>query len=294
MLLGSLVGLGSALAWALTTILVRPLLGHCGFGAAIALRFIVSAVLFLGIGALTGNLLLAASLNPNLYLLLLLSTAASLLVGDSAYFLASRRIGVARSLPISMSYPLLTAIVAVSFFGESGSFALWVGALLIVAGATVLGLPSHDKVVQSLPAAPARWDVLSIALTMLAAVGWAASVLLMKVVLAETDPITINVVRMCFAALFSAGLVASSPRLSGAWPRGRWAMCATAAGVGTALSSLLFVAALEMVGAARASILNAAAPLFAAPIARFALAEPVSLRTLVGIAGTVAGVMLIV
>ena len=88
MLLGSLVGLGSALAWALTTILVRPLLGHCGFGAAIALRFIVSAVLFLGIGALTGNLLLAASLNPNLYLLLLLSTAASLLVGDSAYFLS--------------------------------------------------------------------------------------------------------------------------------------------------------------------------------------------------------------
>lgn len=294
MLLGSLIGLASALAWAITTVLVRPLLAHAGLGAANAVRFVVSALLFLGIAAFTGDLALAASLSAPVYLLLLVSTTASLLIGDSAYFLASRRIGVARALPISMSYPLLTALVAVFFLGEPGSWALWTGAVLIVGGATLLGLPAEEKAPLDLPALAGRWDVLSIALALLAAVGWAASVLILKVVLADAGPIAINLVRMCFAALLSVGLALSSPRLAGGWPRGRWATCSVAAGVGTVLSSLAFVAALELVGAARASILNAAAPLFAAPIARFALAEPVSRRTLAGIVGTVAGVMLIV
>lgn len=294
MLLGSLVGLASALAWAMTTVLVRPLLGHCGLGATNAVRFVVGAALFIFVSALTGNLGLAVSLNTHAYLLLLLSATVSLVIGDSAYFVASRRIGVARALPISMSYPVLTALVAVFFLGESASWALWTGAVLVVGGAILLGLPARQKGSLRLPATAGRWDVPSIALAVLAAVGWAGSVLVVKLVLAEADPVTINVVRTFFAALLSTGLALSSPRLAGTWPRGRWAVCAVAVGALAMLSSLTFVAALEMVGAARASILNAAAPLFAAPIARFALAEPVSPRTLVGIAGTVAGIMLIV
>ena len=185
LLLGSLIGLASALAWAMTTVLVRPLLAHAGLGAANAVRFVVGALLFVVVGAWSGDLGLAASLNAGLYLLLLVSTTASLLIGDSAYFVASRRIGVARALPISMSYPLLTALVAVFFLGESGSWALWTGAILIVGGAILLGLPTEEKAALSLPALAGRWDVLSIALAVLAAAGWAASVLILKVVLAD-------------------------------------------------------------------------------------------------------------
>ncbi len=293
MLIGSLVGLASALAWALTTVIVRPLLGHAGLGASNAVRFLSGMLIFLLIGAATGSLGSALSLNIGLYFLLLLSTTASLLAGDSAYFVASRRIGVARALPISMSYPLLTAVVAVFFLGESGSLALWIGAVLIVGGATLLGLPSSSKGLANEASLITRWDPLSVGLAVFAAIGWASSVLILKLVLAETDPITVNVVRMTFAAFISVGLAVGSPRLAGTWPRGRWLAWGAASGLGTVLSALLFVMAVDLAGAARASILNAAAPLFAAPIARFALAEPISPRTLAGIVGTVVGVMLV-
>ena len=51
--------------------------------------------------------------------LLVASLLSGLALGDTLYFAAIPRIGVARALPISMGYPVLTALLAVAFLNES-------------------------------------------------------------------------------------------------------------------------------------------------------------------------------
>lgn len=272
---------------------MRPLLMNSGMGAATAARLGISAVLFIFIGAFSGRFATAASLSLDVYLLLALSTVVGMLIGDNAYFVASRYIGVSISLPISMSYPLLTALVAVLAMGEQGSLALWLGGILTVGGAVLLSLPQQAK-----PSGGAhmrrKWYWLCIGLVIAAAFAWAASTLLLKVVLERVDPITLNLVRSTFGGALITSLAVSFPRLAGAWPRRRWLWLAFLTAAGNVATLLLYVGALDTAGAARTSILAAASPLFAVPIAHYLLKEPMNRRVALGVIVTVAGVMLVV
>src|ERR1043166_4097741 len=73
------------------------------------------------------------------WLWLLGSTICSVVVGDSLYFLAAARIGVARALPIASSFPLLTTIGAVTLLGEVLTPGLLAGSALVVAGVALVG-----------------------------------------------------------------------------------------------------------------------------------------------------------
>jgi DME family drug/metabolite transporter len=76
---------------------------------------------------------------PQAFAWLLGSALSSIVVGDSIYFLASTRIGVARALPIASSFPLLTTLGAVTLLGEAFTVALLAGSVLVVLGVALIG-----------------------------------------------------------------------------------------------------------------------------------------------------------
>src|SRR5215216_2422224 len=114
---GELMAIGSAVAWALTSVAMRPIAGRALWRSSL-LRMIVCALLLALYAAPTGALINAVSAPPMAYLFLLGSTICSMGVGDSLYFLSAARIGVARALPIAATFPLFTAAGAVILLNE--------------------------------------------------------------------------------------------------------------------------------------------------------------------------------
>lgn len=293
-MIGDLIGLSSALFWVTSTICIRPILARAGLFSTNTLRFVFGSFAYLLLGLITGQLAVVLSLSARSYALLALTAFVALVIADTSYYSSIRTIGVARAFPVAASFPLMTAVAAVVFMGESGGWGLWAGGAAIVGGTILLSLPSSSKPTARAPSTTTAKQVLAVALAVVAAIAWAASGLLMKLVIAEVDPVTAATVRHFFAAVICGAIAVPWRSVAGPWPRGRWLALTVAAGLSTVLSFTAYVVAIEMIGVGRASLLSGVAPLFALPFAHYVLHERITPRTVVGVVATVAGIVLVV
>jgi drug/metabolite transporter (DMT)-like permease len=94
---GELWAIGSAVAWAFTTIAMRPIAGQALWRSSV-LRMLVCAGLLGAYAWPTGAFVRIVDAPPIAWLWLLASTMCSMVVGDSLYFMAAARIGVARAI----------------------------------------------------------------------------------------------------------------------------------------------------------------------------------------------------
>jgi DME family drug/metabolite transporter len=281
--LGELLAIGSAVAWAFTTIAMRPIAGQALWRSSV-LRMLVCAGLLGAYAWPSGAFQRILEAPPIAGLWLLGSTLCSMVVGDSLYFMAAARIGVARALPIASSFPLLTTVGAVLLLGEKATAQLIVGSLLVVLAVALIG---GDRVRGS-----GRIDLVGLFLAGLAACLWASSGLLLGQALRLLDPIATNMIRFPVAAIVFTAYVATI-RPAEVLTR-RLATLSVVAAVGTLASASLFLAGIEAAGVARGVALNALSPVFSAILAAALLRERVSRRTAVGIASSVLGTVLLV
>jgi drug/metabolite transporter (DMT)-like permease len=280
---GELAGIGSAIAWAATTTVMRPLAGRTLLWSS-AIRMTISSLLIVLYGLPTGALDRALHAPIAVWGWLLGSLLSSLVLGDTLYFLASARIGVARALPIASSFPLLAGMGAVLILGEPLAVNLAGGSALRVAGiAAVVGARTSES---------QHFDGVGVGLACLAAVGWACSGLCLAPALELTDPVAANAVRFPLAMVLFGGIVLVRRPPWRLLPRHR--PLALAAGVGTFAASLLYVTSVGAIGVARAVPLNAMAPIFSALLAARFLRERVTPRMLAGVVMSVSGSALLV
>jgi drug/metabolite transporter (DMT)-like permease len=287
-LLGSLASLGSAAVWAGISVLVRQVPSSVSPLALNIIRSAVGGLLLLPPVWLTGGVGDLAGAPLEIHLILVFSVVTAFGFGDSLFFESARRIGVARSLPVAMSYPLLTTAFAGLFLGERITPWLVVGTILTVLGVCLIGLAAPE---QARAPAAARGGL---TLALLAAVSWAASAASLKPAADHLDPMAASAFRMLAAAL----LLGPTP-----WGRGTWRSALAsgtagrrrllAIGVLSAATSVLFVAGIRWAGAAVAAVMTSTAPLFGIPLACIFLGERVTSRIALGAALTVLGIILV-
>jgi DME family drug/metabolite transporter len=281
--LGELLAIGSAIAWAFTSIAMRPIAGRALWRSSV-LRMLICTVLVAIWAWPTGALERALAAPPIAWALLLGSTLCSMAVGDSLYFLAAARIGVARALPIASSFPLLSTIGAVAILGEELTGPLIVGSVLVVVAVAVIGgerAPGGGRI-----------DGFGLVLAGLAACLWAGSGLFLGPALHIIDPVSGNLMRFALATvLFSIYITATRPaeRLTR-----RLLWLTLAAALGTLASALMFLGGIAGAGVARGVALNATSPVFSAVLAALLLRERVSRRTALGVGASVLGTILLV
>lgn len=281
--MGEFLALGSAVAWAFTSIAMRQVaLGP--LWRASVVRMLVGGALLLLYAWPTGGIDRALASPPAAWAWLLGSTISSMVVGDSLYFMAGARIGVSRALPIASSFPLLSTAGAVLFLGEEPTYALLAGSVLVVAAVTVISA--------ELAPGGGRLDLLGVGLALMAAMTWATSGLLLGPALGYLDPVAANTIRFPIGALLFAayvGVVRPRERFTP-----RLLVLACLGGVGTVFSALLFLGGIAEAGVARGVALNATSPVFTAVLAAWLLRERVTRQTYLGIALSVAGSALLV
>jgi len=291
-LLGEVAALSAALAWAVAAVWfervgrqVRPMELNLLKGSGALLLMLATLLL-------TGDWF--AHLPPLALVLLLLSGALGIGLGDSAYFEALRRLGVRRALLLGTLAPPMTALLGL-LLGETLSFSAWAGVLLTSAGVAWViteRTPGNTAVQQS----DVRRGVL---FGVAAALAQAGGAILSRLVFLQTtvSPLQSAILRLAagVALLFVLLLVQRQALLG--WrklPQARQLLgwLALAVLVGTFLAIWLQQISFKLAPTAIAQTLLATSPIFGLPIA-WRMGEKLSPRAILGVLVAVGGVMLL-
>jgi drug/metabolite transporter (DMT)-like permease len=287
--LGDFGGLLSAMCWAVTGLLIRA------FGVGInavtvnALRSTVAGLAFLLVWPVLGDV---GPIEPAAIAFLVLSLIAGLGIGDSLYFAAIPRIGVARAMPISMAYPVLTAALAVILLRESIALISAAGMVATLVGVYLVAAPGNEPRISKGSFRSVYWVGIGMALA--AAIGWSVATVALGPALEHVDIWTASAVREPLAAI---GLWLVALRM-GAAPRfdqlGRTSLLVIGAtGALNLVATALFLWGVASSGAARTAVLTATSPVFAVPLSILLLGERGTWRVAAGTLCSVAGVILL-
>jgi drug/metabolite transporter (DMT)-like permease len=289
---GVLYALGSALTWALTSLLVRTLAPVLDSVKVNAIRSTLSAALLLGWIVVAGRGAELTAMSGRNLALLLISVVAAFGIGDTVFFESTRLLGLGPAMTIAMTYPLGAALLAGLVLDEPLTASTLGGAVLTLAGLVVIvrgrAAATGGVAVAGRPGDSRRG--LGLAAAVVAAAAWAISAVMLKAPLRDVDPVAAQAVRLPLAA----ATLWATPWAWGAWrdlrAGGRTAVARVALlGVCTALSAVLFVSGLKYAGVAVSSVLSSTAPLFAIPLGMLVLGERLTPGAVLGALLTVAG-----
>ena len=285
--LGAFCALGSAVAWALTSLLVRSLSPPFGTIAINAARTTLCAMLIAAWTAIVADFDGLASVSGRSFLLLLVSIVTAIAIGDTVFFESTRLLGLGRAMTVSMSYPVVAALLAALLLDERITPQIAIGGLLTLGGLALVVATRGDAT----GAPRSRRGMLA---ACAAALAWGVSVVALRVPLAEIDVLTAQLIRLPLAA----GLLWAMPwswRDVPALARadGAVALRLGALSVLTAASSVMYVLSIKHAGVAVATVLSSTAPLFAVPLGIVFLGERLPPVALVGAAVAVIGVVVL-
>jgi len=282
---GALAALGSAVAWAVTSLLARSLMSELGSVGVNAIRSTIGGLLLVawvlatvGAGAFT-------TISASAWLLLGLSIVTAIALGDTVFFESTRAIGVGRAMTISTTYPLGAAVIAAAFLNEPVTVPIAVGSLVTMAGLVLIVAPWAER-------APEERFWFGVGAAAIASLAWAVSTVLVKPPLSEMGPVTAQAIRLPVASmvLWLTPWARSVPRTFARSSRAVHIRLAILGAI-TSVSSVMFVAGVKHAGVAVASVLSSTAPMFAIPLAVIFFDERLTLRAFAGIVLTLAGII---
>lgn len=285
---GALCALGSALTWAVTSLLVRTVSPPLTSVAVSVLRSLMGGGLLVAWALATGGIAKLGGMSAATFALLAVSIVLAIAVGDVLFFESARFLGLARAMTVSMTYPLMGAVLAAIFLDEPITGRVVAGSLVTLSGLALIVLtrptdgPHHVRARLGLAAATA------------AAIAWAVSLLVLKPAMGSLDAVTAQAVRLPMAGLllmatpWGWGTPAQITRAD----RGVLARVAVL-GTITAASSVLFVTGVKYADIAVAAVLSSTAPLFAIPLGLIFLGERLTVRAVMGTLVTVVGLVIL-
>jgi drug/metabolite transporter, DME family len=288
-LLGELAGLLAALTWAATGLLVRAHGARIHAIVINALRCTIAGAVFVAAWPFVSS---RQPVPMAAWLLLGASTVAGLGVGDSLYFEALKRIGVARAMPISMAYPVLAAVGATYLLNETLGPLAAVGIVLTLGGVYLVALPARVPQTSTTSFRRGYWS--GVAMAASAAVSWSCSTLALGPALQMVDVSTASAIRtplagaLLWATAGRARLLPEAEQL-----RGRTLVAIVVMGLASVAANAFFLQSVALAGAGRAAVITATSPLFAVPFSVLFLGERGSWRIAAGTVCSFVGVGLL-
>ena len=302
--------------------------------ALILIQSIVSSISFIVITAIMGDFLLIFQISWVALLPLVVAALFGIVVGNLLYFNSLQMIGVSKAYPISMTYPLLTYLFEVIIFPDTSFIPLkLVGIVVVIIGVIFISLSKvnnnnvdvevnivengHlEKIIEENDVLEISKEVteietkeeiidsnnkkiiFGIILSTLAAVTWASGTLLIKFGLQNTDidVIPINAARMFFLVPVSIpiflALNRGDKKSKFSWKVVLLAILASIFSL--VISNILYLLAIDLIGASTPAAIAASGPLVATPLAILFLKEKVDWKIILGTIFTIGGIVMVI
>jgi drug/metabolite transporter (DMT)-like permease len=291
---GAAAALASSAMWALTSVLLTSQAGRLKPLVMSGVRSLTASLFLVGLLVTTGGLVQFNEMTVITGLSMVASGILGQALGDTLYINSLGVLGVTRSFPITNSaYPFLTFLFAVLLLGEDVTWTLPVGGALIVAGISSIVLEQRRADAESnLKVELLRGVVFACS----AALAWSLATVLLRGQQGNLDAVgaaSLRIPAASLAVFVTLGLTSNGDRPLRALTRRSIVVVGLAGLLGTGLGSVLFIYAVENLGAARTAFLTTSAPVFAMPMGVLFLAEKVTPRLLIGTAITIAGIWLV-
>ena len=292
--MGAAAALASSALWALSSVLLTSQAGRVKPLLMSGVRSFTASLVLVGLLIAFGGLVQLKEMTVITGLSMAGSGIMGQAIGDTLYINALGFLGVTRTFPITNSaYPFLTFVLAVLLLGEDVTWTLPIGGALIVGGITWIVLEQRAADAQS----DIRVDLArGVLLAVLAAFFWSLATVWLRGQQGNLDAVAAASLRIPAASLAVMVTISlttrSAPSLRGLSPTSVFVL--TAAGVlGTGVGSILFIYAVDDIGAARTAFLTTSAPVFALPMGVLFLSEKITPRVLLGTLVTIAGIWLV-
>ncbi|MGQ4891407.1 MAG: EamA family transporter [Candidatus Njordarchaeia archaeon] len=290
--LGIIMGISASLSWALAAVFYRKSMGKL-LNPLITNVFRVPLavlVLFL-ILVLSGNLgsFLDTVSNVQLFLMLIFGTIIMNIFGDGFYLLSLRNIGVSYAYPLSYTYPILVAILALVLLNEELFLSLIVGALVGILGIWLISSGGKESRVRKFSFSK------GIVYAILASLSWSFGIVLYKVLVEGLNPIIVGTWKLILLFLISSPsllLVKSSEEIELEKNAIKYALVGGVFGVG--VGDWFFYISMDNIGAAFSSALTTSSPLLSLLLAKIFLNEKITPKKATGTTLIIIGIILII
>lgn len=296
--MGAAAALASSALWALTSVMLASQAGRVPPLVMSAIRSFTASLVLVGILVAVAGLAQYSEMTFITGVSMMGSGIMGQAVGDTLYINALGNLGVTRTFPITNSaYPFITFVLAVVLLGEEVTWTLPLGGALIVAGISWIVLAQRRAdATADVKVELVRGLIFAIA----AAAAWATATVWLRGQQGDLDAIGAATLRIPAASAATIATLAITQQARGIrtaplrLPTApSFAMIAMAGVLGTGLGSILFIYAVEDIGAARTAFLTTSAPIFAIPMGMLFLRERVTVAGLIGTAITIAGIWLV-
>jgi len=290
---GELVAILSALLWAIASVLLAMGARRLHVVPLNLVRCVVSTTFFWVLLPFYGGLEAVAAIPPSAWLWLVVSVLGLLVVGDTLYFRAMDQAGVSWAMPVASINPLWAVLLAALLVDEPLTWSLLLGALLVIAGVTLISRKTRGQLQEDEIDRRKRRSGLLLAL--LVSLLWAAGQVALKPATAGIHSVVANSVRqpLGMSMLLILTLVRGQWRELKRVDRRSWLVILVASLIGTGFGTLLFIMSIQMVGAGRTAVLTSTAPLMAIPFSMLWLRERPTRWTLAGTVLTTMGIVLV-
>jgi len=289
-MLGVIIALVASLAWAGSSILLKYLSSRIDAISVNTMRLSVGSIALLALVFFSGRSgdILRTPLFP--ILMVIASGILSNAAGDTIYIQSLSYLDVSVSYPISQSaFPLLTLVGAIFFLNESLTWFNILGGVFVIAGILMIVRNNKTAIVKNN-------TVKGIALSLVAAVLWAAGSITLKIGLTEVDTFVAAAIRVITSSLILTTMVfvKTPDRLKLRTHDPRNLILVASSGLLTyGVGAIGFVTAMHLIGAGKTVLLSASAPVFLLPLSVFILKERLSSFALAGVFVAVAGICLV-
>lgn len=295
--MGAAAALGSSALWAFTSVLLASQSARLRPLVMSAIRSLTATVVLLAILLANDGFGQFGQMAAITGISMVGSGVLGQAVGDTLYINALGSMGVTRTFPITNSaYPFLTFVLAILLLGERAAWTLPIGGALIVGGITWMVLEQR----RADAAGDARVELArGLAFAVFAALFWATATVWLRGQQGNLDAVGAASLRIpaasaaVWAAIALTRGAERAPDASGGLTAASVGVVAAAGVLGTGVGSVLFIYAVEHLGAAKTAFLTTSAPVFALPMGVLFLSERLTPRVLLGTAVTIAGIWLV-
>ena len=291
-MVGSICALTAALSWAGSGTILKSLTTKIDALSLNTLRLCATSLLLLAVILLSGRgtELVNTPLMPLVYLII--SGVIGLAIGDTIFVKSLSYLNVSQAFPIALcSNPVFTVLLAFLLLGESFTWVTGLGIFFVLLGVYLL---TSTRMANSTPGGIRGKGII---LALIAGATWAIATVTLKLGAIDMDPLVAAAISMPSATIVLLPF-ALSQRKRGALQLRKYssrslALALTSGPLDYGVGMVLFIIAIQLIGAGKAVVLAATSPFFLLPFSVFILKERLTRLTLIGIFVGVAGICLV-